>query len=79
MTLFKHPSNRDVAFEIERRFYVKEKGIWKLRVTWWNVGTCHAPWPMGLSQRIELTDQKLLEFKPFPVNGRVSPPEAVIY
>lgn len=77
--LYRHPNNRDVAFEIERKFYVKEKGVWKLKVTWWNVGTIHAPWPLGVSQRLELTEAKLLEFKPFPVDGRVPPPEPVIY
>jgi hypothetical protein len=62
---------RDVAFEVHKAFYVKEKGLWKLKVGWWNIGRCHAPWPMGIPQRIEVRDDQLSTFQRIAYNFRV--------
>jgi hypothetical protein len=52
--LRKHKDNTTVAIEILKSFYVKEKRLMKLKVRWWNIGKCHAPWSMLLEQRIEI-------------------------
>jgi hypothetical protein len=52
--LYRFKANRDVAFEVHKAFYVKEKRLWKIRVGWWNIGNCHTPWPMGIGQRLEI-------------------------
>jgi len=54
MKLYKHINNTDVAIDIIKKFYVKEKALWKFKVMWWNVGECHDPWPMNITQQIEI-------------------------
>jgi len=53
--LWRHTNNRDVAFEVLKSYLVREKNLWKLKVTWWNIGVCHKPWPMRVGQTLELT------------------------
>lgn len=53
--LYKHINNTDIAFEIIKSFFVREKQVWKFRVIWWNIGKCHEPWCMNISERITLT------------------------
>lgn len=53
--LYKHKDNEDVAFEVLKKFYVKEKQQWKMTVRWWNIGKVHAPWCMGINQKITLS------------------------
>ncbi len=53
--LFKHKNNTDVAIEILKQFFVKEKKVYKLKVRWWNIGECHAPWCMHIDQRITVS------------------------
>jgi hypothetical protein len=57
--LYRFKVNRDVAFEVHKAFYVKEKDLWKLRIGWWNIGNCHAPWPMGIPQNLQITAEQL--------------------
>ena len=55
MRLYIHQEMRDVAIEIVKSFYVKEKELWKFKVVWWNVGRAHEAWCMNLTQRIEVS------------------------
>lgn len=32
---YTHPAFDDLLMEVIKRFYVKEKNIWKLKVYWW--------------------------------------------
>lgn len=54
MELYKHLKNNDVAVEVIKSFYVKEKKALKMKVMWWNIGRCHEPWSMNITQRIEI-------------------------
>lgn len=54
MLLYKHRNNTDVALEVLKSFYVKEKNLWKLKIRWWNIGKCHAPWCMQLTEQLEI-------------------------
>ncbi len=56
--LYRHRENRDVAIEVLKTFYVEHHKTWKLKVQWWNIGACHEPWPMGIEQKIEVTDDQ---------------------
>lgn len=56
--LFKHKNNTDVAFEVNKLFFVKEKRVYKLHVTWWNIGICHDPMEMNITQKIEIPFDK---------------------
>lgn len=69
--LYRFNVNRDVAFEVHKAFYVKEKKLWKLRVGWWNIGNCHAPWPMGISQRLDITVELMQTVTKIPHSFRV--------
>lgn len=61
--LWKHVEMRDVAMDVVKAYYVKEKRIWKLRVLWWNIGACHKPWPMGVEQRLEIPEERRREWQ----------------
>ena len=52
--LYKHKDNEDVAFEVLKKFYIKEKQQWKLKIRWWNIGKVHPPYCMGIQQKIIL-------------------------
>ena len=54
--LYRHVNNSTVAFEIDKQNYIPEQKAWSLRVCWWNVGACHTPYPLGISQWIKLPD-----------------------
>ncbi len=73
MRLRKHVNNTDVAFEVLKCFYVREKDLYKLKVCWWNVGTRHAPWCMHLEQRLELTSAQLEDWKLYESPGNRVP------
>lgn len=51
--LWKHKDNRDVAFEVIKSFRPKGKDYINLKVAWWNIGECHEPWPMIITQTIK--------------------------
>lgn len=63
MKLKKHIKNNDVAIEIIKKFYVKEKDLWKLRVCWWNIGVCHEPWCMNIKENIEIPGPEMKNWK----------------
>lgn len=53
-TLLKHRNNTDVAIEVKKIRIIKETGVLKLTVIWWNIGLCHAPFSMNLEQKIQI-------------------------
>ena len=69
--LYRFNVNRDVAFEVHKAFYVKEKKLWKLTIGWYNIGHCHAPWPMGIQQKLALTSDKLKDVSELTFGFRV--------
>lgn len=79
--LYRFDVNRDVAFEVHKAFYVKEKKLWKLTIGWWNIGNCHAPWPMGIPQKLELTSDQIKDVSRLSFDFRVpkNEYETVIY
>lgn len=64
MGLYTHPNMRRVAFMIIKKFYVSEKKIYKMRITWYSfTGT---QWiPRSIAEKIEMYREKLAEFKRF--------------
>jgi hypothetical protein len=64
--LHKHDNNTTVAFEVLTAFYIKEKDTWSLKVCWWNIGKCHEPWPMAISQRIKIKETDRKNWKAIP-------------
>ncbi len=75
--LYRHINNTTVAFEVVKRFYVKEKKAWSLRVVWWNVGAAHDPWPLGVSQRITIPADALADWMPMEFHERGPAPKHV--
>lgn len=65
MQLLRHVNNRDVAIQIIRSFYVPEKLTYKFTVYWWNIGACHAPWSMGIREKIEVSKSQMSDWKPY--------------
>lgn len=66
MRLIKHINNTDVAVEVLKSFYVKEKRLMKIKVQWWNIGRHHAPWPMNITQRLSIpVDDWVANWKPY--------------
>lgn len=64
--LRKHVNNNDVALEVIKAFFVPEKKVWKLKVRWWNIGIVHAPWSMGIIEKLEIDDRVWkLDWKPY--------------
>lgn len=57
--LLKHVNNTDVAIEVLKTFYVKEKQTYKLKVRWWNIGKCHEPWCMGITETIVIRKEDM--------------------
>ncbi len=80
--LHRHRLNRDVAFQLLSRYYVAEKDMWSLKVAWWNIGACHDPYPMGITQRLTLANSAFgVDWLPFATNERlpVAPHRHVCY
>lgn len=51
--LYRHVKNKDVAFEIQHVYDNPSfGGVWMFDVNWWNIGSCHKPYPMGISGTI---------------------------
>ena len=61
--LYKHEKNTTVGMEIVKAFYVKEKSVWKLRVSWVNIGACHAPWDLNIIENVEIPRSALPSWK----------------
>lgn len=77
-TLYRHVNNTTVAFEIHKRFYVPETGVWKLKVGWWNIGSRHDPWPLLITQNIQIPDAKVAEWLPMGRRDRAPAPRMEI-
>lgn len=60
--IWRHYLTTDVGFVVEKYFYVKETDTWKLKVSWVNLGICHDPQPMNITQRIEIPGSKRREW-----------------
>jgi len=54
--LYKHVNNTDVALEVIKSFYVKEKSLWKLKVRWYNI--VHRPTSLGIVEKIQIPRDK---------------------
>jgi hypothetical protein len=59
--LYRFKNNRDVAFSVLKAFYVKEKKLWKLRVSWVNIGHCHDMWSMNIVQNMKVKEDAEVE------------------
>jgi hypothetical protein len=64
MYLLKHKNNTDVAIEILKSFYIREKQEYSLKVLWWNIGQCHEPYCMGITQRIRIPKANMPDWQP---------------
>lgn len=64
--LYRHENNSTVAMEILTRFYIKERDTWSLKVAWWNIGSKHKPWPLGIQQRIRLPAAARTQWRRLP-------------
>lgn len=74
-TLYRHANNNTVAFEILKRFYVPETGVWKLKVAWWVVSSRRVPAPMLITQKIEIPTSRVAEWRPMDWNERGPAPQ----
>lgn len=68
--LRKHVNNTDVAIEIVKIFYVREKRLFKLTVRWWNIRRCHAPYPLNIAQKLEIDVLKWKDWEPYEWPGK---------
>lgn len=59
--LYRHRNTTDVAIQVLDRKQ-EENGDWKLRVMWYNIGWCHAPWCMGLTQDVTVHNDRIPEW-----------------
>jgi len=53
MGLYKHNNNTDVAVDVLKQFYIKEKDAYSMKVMWWNIGP-HEPYCMHITQRLRI-------------------------
>lgn len=52
--------------EVLKVFFVRETKTFKLKVQWWNIGRCHAPFPMmNIKQTLEIPLAKWSEWEPY--------------
>ena len=61
--LLKHTNNTDVAIEILESLFVVETNTYEWLVSWWNIGKCHAPFEMNLTQTIKVPLDKHREWE----------------
>jgi hypothetical protein len=54
-----------VAAEFLKIFQVPGQDRYKVKVRWWNIGRCHAPWCMNLTQNMDLTGEQMRKFRPY--------------
>lgn len=76
--LLKHPRMQDVAMEVRGVTQV-DTDLLSLDVYWWNIGRCHAPYPMAVFQNFKVTrswfhDLELYEYQPGQSNVVHLPP-----
>lgn len=63
--LYQHLNNTDVAAEVLKCFYIKEREAYSVRIRWWNVGKAHAPWCMNLEERFIISKEAAKSWIPF--------------
>jgi hypothetical protein len=63
--LRKHEQMESVAAEFLKVFQVPGQDRYKIRVRWWNIGKCHEPWNMNITQNFDLTGEQVRKFKPY--------------
>lgn len=51
---YKHIAFKDVAVEVLKKYYIKEKDMYSIKIRWWNVCPSHRPRNMGFVQRIKV-------------------------
>lgn len=74
--LYRHNNNRDVAFEVVHgKTTPDENGYYKLYVSWWNIGHCHKPWPMGISQHIHIKQEDVRGWNKMAIDERGPKPD----
>lgn len=55
---YTHPAFTDVMFFLRKALYTKEKELWELEITWWNI----RGWKLG-EETLHVTESKLREFR----------------
>jgi hypothetical protein len=74
--LYRHNNNQDVAFEIlHASKSLANDGAWILDVSWWNIGNCHDPWPMGISQTIRIKKEDTYNWNKMAISERGPKPD----
>lgn len=72
--LWRHVNNKTVAMEVLGQLRKVDR-FYRLIVKWWNVGGCHDPYPMNVTQCVDIPDDKLGEWLGMDkVKGRVPNP-----
>lgn len=64
-TLYRHPKMTDVAFTILAQENI-DNNRQELCVMWWNIGSCHEPWCMHVTQTLYVTNDWLQELVSYP-------------
>ncbi len=57
--MYNHPAFIDVRLEVLKRYYIKEKDMWSLKIVWWN----KRGWPLCEPYRVRWPDAKWKEFE----------------
>lgn len=74
--LYRHSNNRDVAFEvIQEKVILDDNDCHELYVSWWNIGSCHRPWPMGVSQTIRIKSDDIHNWNKMAIDERGPKPD----
>lgn len=60
--IYKHPACLDVGFFIRKKFYIKEKSSWSLRVEWVRCYRDGRVRSLNITQRLTLSRSKFAEF-----------------
>lgn len=68
--LWRHKDNKTVAFEVLKRFFIKEKKTWSLKVAWYVISPLREPCPMIISQRIRIPMEHSKEWIAMDMNCR---------
>lgn len=68
--IIKHEKFMDVCAYVEKAFYVKEKSLFKLKVSWINMGFNNSYW-LNILSNIEIPKTKLSEWKLLPMSRQL--------
>lgn len=77
--LYRHRQNQDIAFRVVTRFYIRQKDMWSLKVEWWNIGACHAPHPMTITQRLTLHSDARKDWVEMELHEKAPPLKHVMW